>query len=172
MVNRFALLAAALRMAIDAGLLPWTIEQANAGIVACMQRWVAQRCNVDTAGEVVRAANQIARAVTASLSDRFIHIRKVGRKWTAATPADKAKQRTADQFDGYVKLDPQHGDLILIRTEVWRRYCEGFDSTAMAQHFKERGALIPKDDNNLSKPEQVLGTVERFYVLRRSSLIN
>ena len=35
-VNRFALYAAALRMAIEAGLLPWTIENADAGIVACM----------------------------------------------------------------------------------------------------------------------------------------
>src|SRR5262249_48366944 len=30
--NRFALLAAALRMAITAGLLPWTIKEADAGI--------------------------------------------------------------------------------------------------------------------------------------------
>ena len=36
-VNRFALLAAALRMAIAAGLLPWTVEEADAGIVACMR---------------------------------------------------------------------------------------------------------------------------------------
>ena len=46
-VNCFALLAAALRMAIEAGLLPWTIESADAGIVACMSRWVAQRGNLD-----------------------------------------------------------------------------------------------------------------------------
>jgi hypothetical protein len=37
-VNRFALTAAALRMAIEASLLPWTIEEADAGIIACMRR--------------------------------------------------------------------------------------------------------------------------------------
>lgn len=42
-VNRFALYAAALRMAIEASLLPWGIENADAGIIACMQRWTAQR---------------------------------------------------------------------------------------------------------------------------------
>jgi hypothetical protein len=42
-VNRFALHAAALRMASAAGLLPWTIEEADAGIAACMGRWAAQR---------------------------------------------------------------------------------------------------------------------------------
>src|SRR5262249_39458293 len=47
-VNRFALYAAALRMAIQGELLPWSIPQADAGIVACMVRWVAQRGNVDT----------------------------------------------------------------------------------------------------------------------------
>ena len=48
-VNRFALYAAALRMAIAAGLLPWTVDSSDAGILACMQRWAAQRGNVDTA---------------------------------------------------------------------------------------------------------------------------
>ena len=61
-VNRFALHAAALRMAIAAGLLPWTVEEADMGIVACMGRWVAQRGNVDTAGEVMRAAREVERA--------------------------------------------------------------------------------------------------------------
>jgi hypothetical protein len=42
-VNRFALYAAALRMAIAAELLPWSVEEADAGIIACMQRWVLQR---------------------------------------------------------------------------------------------------------------------------------
>jgi uncharacterized protein (DUF927 family) len=35
-INRFALYAAALRMAIAAELLPWSIEEADAGIIACM----------------------------------------------------------------------------------------------------------------------------------------
>jgi hypothetical protein len=38
-VNRFALYVAALRMAIEAGLLPWSVVQADSGIVACMSRW-------------------------------------------------------------------------------------------------------------------------------------
>ena len=60
-VNRFALHAAALRMAIAAGLLPWTVEDADTGIVACMERWVKQRGNIDTAGELVRAAREFDR---------------------------------------------------------------------------------------------------------------
>ena len=75
-VDGFALDAAALRMAIAAGLLPWTVEEADMGIVACMGRWVAQRGNVDTAGEVMRAAREVERKLAAGLRDQFIHINK------------------------------------------------------------------------------------------------
>ncbi len=163
-VNRFALYAAALRMAIDAGLLPWTNENADAGIVACMQRWAAQRGNLDTAGEIVRAARQVETALLAGLSDRFIHIRMSGNAWVPVTEADAIKQRTPKDFDGYAKPDR-----ILVRTKAWRRYCSGVDPAAVARHFKHRGVLIARD-KNISKSEQVFGTTERFYVLTRSSL--
>ena len=163
-VNRFALHAAALRMTIAAGLLPWTVEDADKGIVACMDRWVKQRGNVDTAGEVVRAAREIERDLVAGLSDRFIHIHKAGKGWTPVADADEFKQRTPELFDGYVKPDR-----VLVRPEAWRRYCNGFDATTIAQHFQHRGALIA-DDKSLSKSEQVIGKTGRFYVLSRASL--
>ena len=136
-VNRFALHAAALRMAIAAGLLPWTVEEADMGIVACMGRWVAQRGNVDTAGEVVRAAREVERKLAAGLGDRFIHIHKskTGNKWIPATEADEAKAETPEHFDGYVKPDR-----ILIRPEAWRRYCDGFDPAEIARAFPASAA--------------------------------
>jgi putative DNA primase/helicase len=163
-VNRFALHAAALRMTIAAGLLPWTVEDADKGIVACMDRWVKQRGNIDTAGEVVRAAREVERDLVAGLNDRFIHIHKAGKGWTPVADADELKQRTPELFDGYVKPNR-----VLVRPEAWRRYCNGFDPAAMAQHFQQRGALIA-DDNSLSKSEQVIGKTGRFYVLSRASL--
>jgi hypothetical protein len=163
-VNRFALYAAALRMAIEAGLLPWAIENADAGIVACMQRWAAQRGNVDEAGKIARAARQIETALLAKLNASLIHIRMNGKAWVPATEADTIKQRTPKDFDGYVKPDR-----ILVRTEAWRRYCNGVDAADVARFFKQRGALIA-DDNGISKSEQVFGTTERFYVFARASL--
>jgi putative DNA primase/helicase len=163
-VNRFALHAAALRMAIAAGLLPWTVEEADMGIVACMGRWVAQRGNLDTAGEVVRAARQVERELVSGLGDRFIHICRIGNKWMPVSEADKFRQRTPEVFDGYVKPDR-----ILVRTEAWRRYCNGFDPTEIARHFQQRGALIA-DDHGVSKSEQVIGKTGRFYVLARAAL--
>jgi hypothetical protein len=163
-VNRFALYATALRMAIAAGLLPWSVAQADAGIVACMGRWVAQRGNVDTAGEIVRAARQIEAGLVAGISDRFIHIHRADKRWTPISPVDEIKQQTPELFDGYAKPDR-----VLIRPEAWRRHCNGFDPGEIAQHFKQRGILIP-GDNSLSRSEQVVGTVSRFYVLSRRFL--
>jgi putative DNA primase/helicase len=163
-VNRFALYAAALRMAIAAELLPWSVEEADAGIVACMQRWVTQRGNLDTAGEVVRAARQIERELVSGLRDRFIHIRRSGSKWMPVSEADEFRQRTPELFDGYVKPDR-----ILVRPEAWRRYCNGFDPADIARHFQQRGALIA-DNHGVSKSEQVIGKTGRFYVLTQAVL--
>jgi hypothetical protein len=38
-IDRFATVAAGLRMAVEVGLLPWTIEAADTGIEACVVRW-------------------------------------------------------------------------------------------------------------------------------------
>jgi putative DNA primase/helicase len=154
-VNRFALFAAALRMAIAAKLLPWSVEEADTGILACMQRWVTQRGNLDTAGEVVRAARQIEHELLTGLGDRFIHIRKSGNKWVPVSEVDEFRQRTPELFDGYVKPDR-----ILVRPEAWRRSCNGFDPAEIALYFQQHGGCV-------SKAEQVIGKVDRFYVLPR-----
>ena len=163
-MNRFALYAAALRMAITACLLPWTVQEADAGIAASMQRWVTQRGNLDTAGEVVRAARQLERELVSGLADRFIHIRRSGNKWLPVSEADEFRQQTPELCDGYVKPDR-----ILVRTVAWRRYCNGFDPADIARHFQQRGVLIA-DDNGVSKSEQVIGKTGRFYVLAHAAL--
>ena len=76
MINRFALVAATLRMAIDVGLLPWTADDTDLGIAACMVRWAANRKGrLDLAGETVSAVEQIREILTANLHGRFIHLR-------------------------------------------------------------------------------------------------
>jgi hypothetical protein len=164
-VNRFALYAAALRMAIAAELLPWSVEEADAGIIACMQRWVTQRGNIDTTGELQRAADVVSATIKAALSDRFITIHKPNRVWEPATEADAIKQRTANSFDGYAKTDR-----VLVRPEAWTRYCNGMDPHEIAKHLQEQGTLIPSRDGKLSKAEQVIGKVDRFYALSLTRL--
>jgi hypothetical protein len=163
-VNRFALTAAALRMAIEANLLPWTIEEADAGIIVCMQRWVQQRANTDTAGELVRAADEVVARIKAALPERFIAIHKPKRAWEPATEVDALKQAHAADFDGYVK--PEH---VLIRPEVFERLCNGLDRE-IANLLQRQGSLTPSGKGERSRAEEVVGKVERFIVLSLTSL--
>jgi uncharacterized protein (DUF927 family) len=163
-VNRFALLAAALRMAIAAGLLPWTVEEADTGITACMARWVAQRGNTDTAGEIVRAAQQVERELVKNLAENFIHIHQVNGKWTPISEVDELRQRTPELFDGYAKPD-----FLLVWPGAWKRYTNGFDPSVIAEQLKRRGLLV-SGGAKVSKTEQVIGGSSRFYVLKRAAL--
>jgi uncharacterized protein (DUF927 family) len=166
-INRFALYTTALRMAIVAGLLPWSVKEADAGIIAGMGRWMAQRGNVDTAGEVMRAAREVERKLAVGLGDQFIHINKskTGNKLIPVTEADEAKAKTPEHFDGFIKSDH-----VLIRPEAWRRYCDGVEPAEIARHFLDRGVLVPGDNGSLSKSQQVIGGSGRFYVLRMAAL--
>jgi len=164
-INRFALLAAALRLAVAAELLPWSIEESDAGIAMCMRRWVALRDNIDVAGELVRAARRVEADLAVGLNDRFICIHKTPKGWVPATEADRIKQKTPRLFDGYVKPDR-----ILVRPEAWRQYCAGFDPAEIARLFQQRNILIADDDGSkLSRSERVMGKAERFYNLKLPS---
>jgi hypothetical protein len=82
-----------------------------------MQRWLAQRGNLDTVGEVLRAVREVERKLTASLRDRFIRIAKSKTgKLIPATEADEAKAKTPEHFDGFTKFD---------RVLIWPEACRG-----------------------------------------------
>ncbi|WP_336485192.1 DUF927 domain-containing protein [Methylobacterium nigriterrae] len=161
-INRFALIAAALRMAHEAGLLPWTSEDTDLGIAACMARWAAGRKGrLDLSGETVNAVEQIRAILAANLHGRFIHLRINDDKELAYTSsADENKRDTL----GYVK-----NDRILIETTAWRsEVCAGFNPDATARHLRDEG-LLHSDEGKLQKQERVLrgglSTKARFYVV-------
>jgi hypothetical protein len=164
-IRRFALYAASPRLAIDANILPWTVEEADAGLIAVLERWVKQRDNIDTVGELARAAREVVTTIKAALADRFIAIHKPKRAWEPVAEADKIKQENAANFDGYVK--PEH---VLVRPEAFRRYCGGFDADEIAKRLQQQDMLIPDNEDKRSRAEQVIGKVERFVVLSLTRL--
>ena len=95
-LNRFALVAAALRMAIEAKLLPWSIDDTDCGVAACMTRCLTSRKGrLDLTGEVVGAIEQIRTILAADLHGRFIHLRiDDDGKLEYANPADATKRDT------------------------------------------------------------------------------
>ncbi|MER2266813.1 DUF927 domain-containing protein [Methylobacterium oxalidis] len=162
-LNRFALVAAALRMAIDAGLLPWSMDDTDFGIAACMIRWaLGRKGRLDLAGEIVSAVEQIREILAANLHGRFIHLRidEVDHRLEYVSQLDENKRDTL----GYVK-----GDRILIEATAWRsELCRGFDPEKTARHLRDEGLLLA-EKGKLQRQEKVLrGGVSgnaRFYVL-------
>jgi putative DNA primase/helicase len=162
-LSRFALIAAALRMAIDAGLLPWSINDTDLGVAACMMRWLTSRKGrLDLPGEMLGATEQIRTILAANFHGRFIHQRVIDGNLDYATPADATKPDTL----GYVK-----DGRILVEPTAWRSVlCEGYDPEKTARHLKDEGYLIA-DDGKLQHQAKVKrgGDVvkARFYALDR-----
>jgi putative DNA primase/helicase len=160
-LNRFALVAAALRMAIEANLLPWSIDETDCGIAACMTRCLKGRNGrVDLTGEILGAIEQIRTVLAADLQGRFIHQHIADGKLDYVSPADAAKRDTL----GYVK-----DGRILVDPTAWRNVlCSGYDPDKTARHLKKEGLLIA-NDGQLKHQEKVKrgGDVvkTRFYVL-------
>jgi hypothetical protein len=168
-IHRFALYAASLHMAIEANVLPWTFEEANAGIIACLERWVKQRGNTDPAMALSRFIADFLRKLAEDLPNRFIHIQKVKGRFVRGMDSGTVNkhQTPPEACDGYVKED-----LVLIRPEAWAKRCAGADHVEIARHFHAQGALLASEkDGKFSKTVQTIGRSERFYVMRRTSLV-
>jgi putative DNA primase/helicase len=164
-LNRFALVAAALRMAVDAKLLPWSVEDTDLGVAACMARWAATRKGrLDLAGEMLSAVEQVRAVLTANLHGRFVHLclAEEDGRLTYATLADGTKRDTL----GYVKEGR-----ILIEPTAWRQVlCAGYDAEKTARHLRDEGLLLADiAGGKLQRQEKVLRgesvAKARFYVL-------
>jgi putative DNA primase/helicase len=163
-LNRFALVAAALRMAIEAKLLPWSIDDTDCGVADCMVRCLANRIGrLDLTGEVLAAIEQIRTILARDLHGRFIHLRiDDDGKLEYANAADATKRDTL----GYVK-----DGRILVEPTAWRgELCAGYDPVKTAQHLKTEGLLMADETGGkLQRQEKVKrgGDVvrARFYVL-------
>jgi hypothetical protein len=161
-IHRFALMAAALRTAIDARLLPWKVKSADAGILACADRWAKQRGDLGISGETLRAVNALRQTILETLADRFVEL-----KPDAKGTLKPTRELPPEQVDGYFKPDR-----ILIYPEAWSRLT-GNASENMG-YLLSKGWLIPGETGAPGKPKvERIGRgqlAQRFYVLRREFL--
>ena len=158
-INRFTLIAAALTMASAADILPWTVADIDAGILACMQRWLQQRGNVDTGGELLRGIKRCRQLLAATIDDRFIRLTLKKRRLVAASAAGRRKMAVAQQ-DGYVR-----DGRILVLPDAWRRLWAGLDIDTVKQHLLDAKLLIPGRDGVVPSAEKINGKPTRVYVL-------
>jgi putative DNA primase/helicase len=163
-LNRFALVAAALRMGVEAKLLPWDTDLTDCGIAVCMTRWLTNRNGrLDLTGEVLGAVERIRTILAATIHGRFIHLRINSEgKLDYASPADATKRDTL----GYVKEGR-----ILVEPTAWRNeLCAGYDPIKTAQHLKTENLLFEDEaGGKLQRKEKVLRgdavATSRFYVV-------
>jgi hypothetical protein len=159
-VNRFALVAAALHMAAVAGLIPWRTADIDSGIIRCMTRWLRQRGNTDAVGELLREIERRRQMIAETIDDRFIDL-------ADGRPLDPLDPDQQQQFDGYIK-QTQGGRRILIRPEAWQRLCNGLDAdtvTTVKKHLLKAGLLIPGRNGDVPSVEKIGGKSQRLYVL-------
>jgi hypothetical protein len=166
-VNRFGLVAAALKMASAAQIIPWSVPSIDAAIIACMERWLKQRGNIDAAGELLREIKQRQQMIAATINDRFIHLSRKGRRLVPASAAEQHKigaevDGEQHKFGGYVK-----DGRILVRPDAWRRLWAGLDADAVKDHLLRAGLLIADANGNAPSLEKFESGANpgRFYVL-------
>ncbi len=161
-INRFALVAATLHMSSAAGIVPWTIENIDKAIIACMRRWVKQRGNIDASGELSREVYRRRQVIAATIGDRFVRLVIKKRRLVPATTAEKRKLKS--DIDGYIK-ESGEARRILVLPEAWQRSWKGVDVEAVKEHLLKAGLLIPGHDDIAPSAEKIDGTTRRVYVL-------
>jgi hypothetical protein len=154
-----------------AGIVPWAVADIDAAIIACMQRWLRQRGNIDLAGELLREIRQRRQMFAVTINDRFIHLCLKDRRLVPASVADQRKmdveRKGSEQFDGYVKALGEEGR-ILVRPEAWRRLWGGLDADAVKEHLQQSKLLIAGSKGDVPSLERFKSNEapSRFYVLK------
>jgi hypothetical protein len=159
-VNRFALIATTLAMAIEANILPWSQADTDAAIMACMQRWLPS--NIDAAAELLREIERRRRMFAATADDRFIRLSVEKRCLVPASAADQHKMERADEFDGFIK-NGHH----LVTPEAWRRLWAGLNVEDVNKHLLTANLLVPDREGRVPSTEKYKSgaPAARFYVL-------
>lgn len=163
-VNRFAFVAAALAFAIKEKILPWKTADTNAGIVACMQRWLDQRGNRDTSVELLREIERRRKTIAATIDDRFIRLTVKKGRLVPASDAERHKTEGAGAFDGHIKVKDGR---ILVKPEAWQRWWAGLNVEEVNKFLLKAELLIPDRAGKASRSEVVKSgePPARFYVL-------
>jgi uncharacterized protein (DUF927 family) len=162
LVNRFALVANALSMASAARILPWPTADTDAGIIACMERWLSQRGNTDAAGELLQEISRRRQTFAATMDDRLIRLGRNGGRLLPASAGDENKMAAADRFDGFIK-----NGQILLRPNAWHRLWAGLDVGEIKQYLLDTHLLIPSAKGDVPSPQKFKSGAKpaKFYVL-------
>ncbi|MBI9081844.1 MAG: DUF927 domain-containing protein [Pseudodesulfovibrio sp.] len=129
--RRFALLAAAGRIAIEAGILPWPIDEPEKAAVTCMKAHLKMRGGAG-ASEIRNGLKQIVEFFQSNPA-KFERMDK------------DAREKVIDRF-GYIKSTPNGPDIFCVFPIKMPKICEGFSFDSLEPALRKKGWLIPGKD--------------------------
>ena len=158
---RFALVAAAGELATDAGLTGWASGEAERGVRACFDAWLAARGGAGN-GEVVAMLRQVRRFLETHGEGRFTWWHRGADDHNAKTLQRAGFRRMLNAEGQPIKHDNQHmqeyGDRMpsaagegvsvefFVLPEVFRsEMCQGFAHEAVCRVLADHGCLATED---------------------------
>lgn len=170
-LDRFALVAAAGELAIQAGVLPWPKRTAARAVARCFQDWLSARGGVGSSDEALMIA-QVRGFIERNGHGRFASLTdsetesgaKIGR---ASAIPNRAGFRWMDANQG----TPE--EVYFVLTEAFKNeVCRGLNASAVAQALKSRGHLVTNEPGRLTYRVRMITGLgrPRGYLVRASIL--
>ena len=164
--NRFALVAAAGELAIEAGILPWPAGHAAWAVRECFNAWLAARGHLDN-GEEVAMLRQVRAFLETNGEALFTwHHRgmedhkpntplRAGFRIMMGGDGEPIKADSATDYlerTGSASQERKEAlvDYMIFR-ERFREICKGFDASAVATLLRQRGHLVHEKDRLMNK---------------------
>ncbi len=161
--HRFAVVAAAGELAIEAGLLPWPAGHSGWAARTCFGSWLNRRGG---AGEL--EASQAIETVRHHLQTRG----DVHYQWLPNQGIIDSHDRRSMSLFGFRRLDNDGRIEHLITPDSFKlEICAGLDERAVRRHLFEAGFLVPAKDGQRTQSIRVpeIGT-KRFIVINANIL--
>jgi len=154
---RFALVAAAGKLATGVKVLLWPDEEASNAAAICFKAWLDMRGGAGAA-ETEAGLAQVRAFIELHGSSRFVPLGESG--------AVDFDQRTAFRT-GFRRRDTADRWEYLVLPEAWKaEVCKGLDARAVARDLIARKLIIPGADGKASRAERLPGVGQaRFYLV-------
>lgn len=158
--RRFALLALAGEMAVDAGIGGWARGDATAAMQRCFEAWLTERGGVGSSEET-QALRQVQRFFEQHGQARFQRIEPNTIGYEEAVN----EVRTVAQRAGYFR--PSTNEFYVLPEAFKHQVCEGLNSKLVARVLHERGLLL----DERSRPIRIPGLISPTRIYRISGRI-
>lgn len=166
--RRFAIVAAAGRLASEWGIVPWGPDVSQRAAAACFRAWCDVRGKTNASHEQTNAIRQVRKIFEAYSASRFERISRDAE----GRPLDSQLMSVRDRW-GYRETDDDGKTVFYVPRDIFKdEICGEHDPKMVARLLRDRGALDPADGRHFAKKVRLpdLENPVRVYVLRLDGL--